>query len=233
MGDVDLGRLARSIVRSADRAALGTLQRNGDGHPLVTHVALATRSDGTPLLLLSGLSEHTRNVADDARVSLLAVASSKEEDPLAGPRVTLIGRLGRLDEGGDRARYLRRHPAASLYAGFQDFAMHVLAIERAHLVAGFGTARWLKADRLSVQPLFDEADAEEVLLDRMEREDRALLDGIAGAILGVADGEAVATGIDREGLDLRAGARTGRAPFEPPLAGAHEVPAALERLPGV
>lgn len=230
MKEAELGALARRIVRSADRASLGTTERNSEGRPYVSLVALATAPAGAPILLLSALSEHTRNLAEDDRASLLIVGPNAEQDPLAGPRVTLMGRLRRSDEPADRARYLRRHPAASLYASFADFGLQRFDLERVHLVAGFGTAKWLDRALLIAAPLFEEDVEEHAVLDRLGREQRPLLERIAGSLPDGEPGEWQPTGLDREGLDLRAGARTTRLAFEPPLGGADDLQAALERL---
>lgn len=223
---------ARQIVRGADRGALGTLQRDQDGHPHVSLVALATAPDGAPLLLISTLSEHTRNLARDDRASLLVTAPSETEDPLAGARLTLMGRLLPADQAALRGRHLRRHPAASLYAGFTDFALHRFEIARANFVAGFARARWLPSADLRVDPLFACDDDEAAALDRLHGEDAPLLARIVAAHREAGAETAKASGIDREGLDLRAGARTTRLPFqEPPTNPAHLRPA-LEALAG-
>lgn len=219
MGSKQSPAAARQFVREADRGTLGTLNRDHGGHPHVSLVAVATAPDGAPLLLVSTLSEHTRNVKEDDRVSLLVAAPSEEEDPLAGPRVTLVGRLVQDDQPALRARYLRRHPAAELYAGFTDFAIHRLSIERASFVAGFGSAGGLAGDDLLIVPLFTDDQEELAALERLHGPESPLLERIARGYLSSSGGNGVrATGIDREGLDLRAGPRTARVRFQEPVA---------------
>jgi heme iron utilization protein len=119
---------ARHVTRTVPKAALGTILRSAAGWPYVSLVSVATDHDGAPLLLLSDLSEHAKNLKEDDRASLLFDATGELEDPLAGERVTLLGRLMRTNAPGRRARYLARHPGAAMYADFRDFAfyrMHV------------------------------------------------------------------------------------------------------------
>ncbi len=103
----------------------------------------------SPLLLLSTLALHTKNVLADARCSLM-LDERKGGDPLEGARVMLMGTLAATAEAAARAAYLRRHPEAEMFAGFADFAFYRMAVTRAHLVAGFGRIVDLKpADLLT------------------------------------------------------------------------------------
>src|SRR6202035_1955597 len=95
--------------------------------------------DGSPLLLLSRLAAHTLHLERDPRCSLLLSQSGKG-DPLAHPRLTIIGWAGRTQDEHVRGRFLRRHPKSELYAGFADFSFWRIAVERAHLNGGFARA---------------------------------------------------------------------------------------------
>src|SRR3954454_19439672 len=86
---------ARRLIRTRDHAALATSLR---GWPYASLVAMACDLDASPLLLLSDLAAHTRNLAAGPRVSLLFDATSGFADPLAGPRLTLLGRAERTDD---------------------------------------------------------------------------------------------------------------------------------------
>lgn len=133
---------ARDLLRHASTAGLGTIARDGGG-PFVSLVLIATDPGGAPILLLSDLAEHSRNIAADDRVSLLIDGTADYEDPLTGPRLTLLGRAARSDHAHHRDCYLARHESAAQYAGFGDFAFYRIAVERGHLVAGFGRIDWI------------------------------------------------------------------------------------------
>ena len=138
-------RLAlRQVARGCRKAALSTLGAE-DGAPYVSLVTVALDHDLSPVLLLSGLADHTRNLAADRRVSLLFDGTDGHPNPQTGPRVTLSGRAERSDDPRLAARFLARHPGAAQYAGFADFGWWRVVPERVHFVGGFGRAVWFSA----------------------------------------------------------------------------------------
>lgn len=230
-----LGREVRSLLRAAPGATLATaLARDGSGHPYASLVLPAATPEGEPLLLLSDLADHSRNLAADPRASLLVSGAAilAREDPLADARAVLLGRLELLREAADEAaarrRYLARHPAAAAYAGFGDFRVYRMSVERAHLVAGFGRVHWLEAEALAFDASGCRAliEAETEIVEHMNQDHAEALDLIAAARCGLPGGGWRMTGIDPEGLDLRRGAESARLDFEAPLAD----PAACRRL---
>ena len=169
-------------MRRADRAVLATAHGSG-GWPFGSLVLLALDHDATPLLLISALAEHTKAIRDDSRVSLLIDGTLGLADPLTGPRITVLGRALRSDWPLHRARYLARHPSAALYAGFTDFAVYRLAVERAHFVAGFGQIRWIEPSDLLLETSGCTAliNGEAALVERLNAEHRDTIHARAGA----------------------------------------------------
>ncbi|MCB2053568.1 MAG: pyridoxamine 5'-phosphate oxidase family protein [Geminicoccaceae bacterium] len=217
-GKDEATRTARAVLRRIETAALGTVERAG-GAPHVSFVPVGLRVDGTPLLLLSELAEHTRNLKADPRLSLLFDATSDGEVPADGTRLTLQGRLvptgSGIEAANDRRRYLARHPTAALYADFADFRLFSVEVSRAHLIAGFGQARWISTTDL-LPPASDLAVRE-----------TALLSGLAPL---VPDGHSI-SGIDADGIDLRdRDGRSRRLCFDAPLRDADDVAEAARRL---
>ena len=147
--DFDATAVGKELLRTARAGALATIDRN-TGHPFASLVNVATDVDGSPLILVSRLSTHTANLEKDPRASLL-LASAGRGDPLAHPRLTVLGdfatgagaTIG--DEPRLRRRFLARHPKSELYAGFADFSFWRLRVVSAHLNAGFARAADLKA----------------------------------------------------------------------------------------
>ncbi|HEY4031541.1 MAG TPA: pyridoxamine 5'-phosphate oxidase family protein [Caulobacteraceae bacterium] len=135
----------RDLMRAQTTASLGTSM---DGAPYVSLVLVAFDADGSPLLLLSRLAQHTRNLLADPRCSLLFDGTAGFEDPLTGPRLTVIGSAAVCSDPEARERYVERHPSAEVYAGFSDFDFYRVTIARGHLVAGFGKIRWVEAAEL-------------------------------------------------------------------------------------
>lgn len=135
---------ARRLIRTADRAALATRMRD-DGSPYASLVLVAAAIDATPILLISQLAEHTRNLLADDRMSLLYNDAAGGGDPLNEARVSVQGHARPNDDPQMRERFLARHPSATTYAGFADFDIFTVQVTRAHLVAGFGRIDWIAA----------------------------------------------------------------------------------------
>lgn len=131
----DAPAAAQRLLRQTVIGSLATVEP--DGHPYVSLVGIALVQDQSPLLLLSDLARHTTNIRGEPRVSLL-LAGQATGDPLAGARLTIIGRIAPDDSLEARAAYLARHPTAENYAGFGDFSFWRIGVESGHLVAGFG-----------------------------------------------------------------------------------------------
>lgn len=220
----------RRIIRSVARAALGTIVRESGGAPYVSLVLVAADHDGTPILLLSDLADHSRNLRADERASLLLDDTGGHSDPLAGERVTLQGRVRRSALPRHRERYLARHPAARMYAEFQDFCFYCFALERIHLVAGFGRIHWLDGTEVLVAPQPALIEHEASIVEHMNDEHQAAIELYAHRLLHL-DGEGWRlTGVDPEGCDLRLGSRVARLPFEIAVADAAGARAELVRL---
>src|SRR5258708_3227201 len=137
--DFDPKALAKSLLRSIRAGTLASLDRN-TGHPFASLVNIATDADGAPVILVSRLSTHTANIEVDGRASVL-LAQTGKGDPLAHPRLTVLGTMQRLarddaDEPRVRRRFLARHPKSELYAGFGDFAFWRMTMASAHLNGG-------------------------------------------------------------------------------------------------
>jgi putative heme iron utilization protein len=176
----------------------------------------ATDLDGSPLLLMSTLSAHTRHVAAQPRVSILLSQRGKG-DPLAHPRLTVVGDLAPVEAGRDRvkARFLARHPKAALYADFGDFAFYRLTLKRAHLNGGFArAAQFAGADLVTDLAGADGFEAlENSAVEHMNADHADALRLYAEKLCGEPEGRWRATGLDPEGLDLACGDLTARLAF--------------------
>ncbi|WP_372426871.1 HugZ family pyridoxamine 5'-phosphate oxidase [Salinarimonas chemoclinalis] len=205
--------VAKGLLRAVRAGALATLDRAA-GFPFATLVTVATDVDGAPLFLMSRLSGHTANLAADPRASVL-LAERGKGDPLAHPRLTVIGRITPTDDPRARARFLARHPKAKLYAGFGDFAVFRMDVEGAHLNGGFARAMAIARDDLLTR--IDDARSllalEESAVAHMNEDHRDALALYATRLGKAPQADWHATGIDPDGLDLAAGDLTARVPF--------------------
>lgn len=230
----DHAALGRQLIRRARAAMLSTALASKDGWPYGSLVSVALDCDGSPLMLFSNLSDHTRNLAQDPRASLLFEETSRLKNPQTGPRVTLTGRIKKTTQDRHRRRFLARHPEAALYAGFGDFNFFRMRVDRAHFVGGFAKAVWLKgADILAdAKAAAAVAKAEVAVLEHMNTDHPDAVDHYAVTLLGRGGRGWKMTGIDPDGADLRLGGRVARLPFENPVRDRKAIREELVRLAG-
>jgi hypothetical protein len=143
---------ARALLRAQSSGVLCTQSARRPGFPSASLVPYALSGAGEPLLLLSAIAQHTRNLDADPRACLFVFdAEAAAKDPRTAPRLAVFGEVTRLAaeaEADARARYLSRHPSARGLLGM-DFRLHRLAVEEAQWVGGFAAAGWLGAAELS------------------------------------------------------------------------------------
>jgi heme oxygenase (biliverdin-IX-beta and delta-forming) len=224
----DPAALGRRLLREQRRAALATSLR---GAPYVSLVLVAADLDASPLLLLSDLAQHSRNIAFDPRVSLLLDGTAGYADPLTGSRLTVIGQAEAVEDPRRLARFIAHHPTSSGYSGFADFHLYRVTVERGHLVAGFGRIHWIEGrDLLFGSGAADLAAAEPSILRHMNEDHQAAIASYANRLLGRTGTGWVMTGIDPEGIDLRCGGDSARLDFAAPVLTPQAARAALVEL---
>lgn len=233
--DFDAGRLTRSLLRRSRQGALATLMA-GTGDPYCSLVNLASHPDGSPILLISRLALHTRNILGDARVSLM-LDERAEGDPLEGARIMLAGRAE--EAGADqlgilRRRYLSAHPSAEAFVNFTDFSFFRIRPTGAHLVAGFGRIVDLRPEQFltDVSDAGALLEAEQGAVEHMNADHRDAINLYATRLLGVEAADWSCTGCDPDGIDLQAGTATLRLNFPERVTGPGELRKMLVRLAG-
>lgn len=239
-GDHRPDAVCRRVLRASERAALATVADGGKGGvggpwPYASLVLAVCDVDCSPLLLISDLADHTRNLRADPRVSLLYDGTAGLEEPLSGPRVTLQGRAEEVSEPRLLDRYLRRQPSARVYAGFKDFRLFRVHPVRAHLVAGFGRIDWLEAAEFMPDPEAARrlAESESAILDRWNTEQAELFDLYARGLLRKRGKGWRAVGLDPDGIDIRRDHAVARIEFRVPTARPDEALADLRQRLGV
>jgi putative heme iron utilization protein len=214
--DFDAARLARSLLRRSRQGALATLTP-GSGDPYCSLVNIASHPDGSPILLISRLALHTRNLLGDGRLSLM-LDERVEGDPLEGSRIMLAG-VAEQASGDDvailRRRYLNAHPSSEVFVNFKDFSFFRIRPTGAHLVAGFGRIVDLKPEQF-LTDISDAAsllEAEQGAVDHMNADHHEAMNLYATKLLGAKSADWRCTGCDPEGIDLQAGSITLRLDF--------------------
>ncbi len=233
--DFDPAHLARSLLRRSRQGALATLMA-GSGDPYCSLVNLASHPDGSPILLISRLALHTRNILADNRVSLM-LDERAEGDPLEGARIMLAGRAEEVAEAEQelvRRRYLGAHPSAEAFVEFKDFSFFVIRPSGAHLVAGFGRIVDLKPAQLLTDLGGAEAllEAEPGAVAHMNEDHREAMNLYATRLLGAESAEWLCIGCDPDGMDMQAGRDTLRLDFPERVSNGTELRKMLVRLAG-
>ena len=205
----------RQLLRRARTCSLSTLNA-GDGIPYGSLANIATDVAGLPIILISRLAWHTKNLAADARASVLVSEIPETGDALVGPRVTVLGRFEPVEDANLRRRYLARHPQAAMYADFADFSFWRLEPASIHGVAGFGRIETLKPE--VVFPLATEMEALEASATaHMNRDHSEAVQLYATKLLGAGAGDWRILAIDPDGADLGSNGQSLRLNFREPV----------------
>ena len=228
---------ARTLLAATNVAALATLTSDGD--PWASLITYGALLDGAPVLCLSQLAEHGRNLLGDPRASLVITQEGRPPDPLAAARVTLAGRAERPVDAAALATagaaHLTAVPAARTSIDFSDFSLWVLHIERVRWVGGYGrmdSATGPAYAAASPDPVAN--DAAPAIAHLNDDHSDALL-VIAQNLGGYPDAiTARCSGLDRRGIDLALETPRGHAPtrvaFPRDLADSGELRAATVEL---
>ncbi|EGP09773.1 hypothetical protein CSIRO_0580 [Bradyrhizobiaceae bacterium SG-6C] len=226
--DVKPARLTRSLLARSRQGALASLMP-GSGDPYCSLVNVASAPDGAPILLISRLAVHTRNILADPRVSLM-LDERGPGDPLEGARIMLAGTAE--EATGDveplKRRYLAAHPSAEEFVGFKDFSFFRIRPKGVHLVAGFGRIVDLVPKDFLTDLTGAEAlvEAEPDIIAHMNADHADTMNLYAVKLLNGTDGDWRCIGCDPDGLDLQDGRRTLRLPFPERIV----APAALRQV---
>lgn len=198
---------ARTLMHLGRVGTLSTQLAKRPGYPFGSVAPFGIDAGGRPTFLISTMAVHTQNLLADPHASLLVGQPGWTEDPLAGARLTLVGRVHAVGEGerdAIRDEYLARHENARYWVDFADFAFYRMEVEDLYYVAGFGAMGWVEADAYRTarpDPLADHAAA---ILDHMNADHADALLLYCRAHGGVEPAAATMTGIDRMGFRIRA-----------------------------
>lgn len=230
MIETDPAREARLLLRAA-RA--GTLATAVDGQPFASLVTPATAGDGSILLLLSDLSEHTRHLRADPRCAVMVAGEPSGPNVQTAPRLTVTGLAAIEPDPAFRARWVALHPYAAFYAGFGDFNLWRVQPGGGLFVGGFARAHRLRQADLVADAAAAEAVgmAEARVITHCNDDHGDALDAIAGM-----DG-AAGTGwrmvaCDVDGFDVVQGDLVRRIAWPAPVDGGGAIRAAMVHLAG-
>ena len=224
---------ARRFLRGTHNGLLSTFSARHEGYPYGSVAPFVLDHEGQPLILISTIAEHTKNIIADCKVSLLVFAETKDgpTDLLANGRLTLLGDAEQTDKSDPllQARYLRYFPSAEQYFEMHDFDFYRIYIQQARYIAGFGKMSWITGQELK-SPRSPLAAQEAGILDHMNADHHDSLLQYCAHVHGVKATNAKMVGIDSDGFDVRTDTALLRFDFEQPIHDAQGARAALVAL---
>jgi putative heme iron utilization protein len=216
-------RTARSLLLNESFGVLSTISLDVPGYPFGSIVPYCVDETCSPIIYISHIAQHTKNIVADARVSLTVVERSIDTgDVQAQGRVTYIAKA--VAVGGKeteiRAKYFRYFPSARQYEQTHDFAFFRLELVRVRFIGGFGQIFWVEPGEFLMQNPFSFQE-ESRIVEHMNHDHGEALRRYAGGV------PSVMTGIDAEGFDMLAAGKKMRLDFETPV---HNVEQARQAL---
>lgn len=222
---MSLGLEARRHLRAQRHGVLSTISRALEGYPFGSVVPYVLDQQAVPVILVSRLAEHTKNISADPRVSLLA--HEPGADVQAGARVTLMGQAHRVEHpDGIRERYVRYFPAARDYHDKLDFDFYRIEPVTLRVVAGFGKIHWISREAYA-PPANTLATEENAFIAQMNRNHARDLSDCCRHHHQRRPEKAEMIGIDCDGFDVRADGGLLRFDFDPPVSNAMQARATL------
>ena len=131
----DHAQSMRDLLRAEREAMLATVSLRHPGYPFGSVLPYALSAAGEPILFLSNLAEHSKNLLADPRCSLLVSR--------APARATLVGKCAPMpDQAAGRAAFAARHPDSEALS-LPGFTAFLLSVEEIRWIGGFAAAAWL------------------------------------------------------------------------------------------
>ncbi len=140
---------ARTLLRSQEKAMLATHSFSKTGYPFGSVTTYMTDYQGHPIIYISHLAQHTKNIKQNAKISLL-VSQDSEGDINAGARLTLLGHADPISEGEVRQiseKFYLKFPESKKYQDTHDFKFYRIRVEHVRYIGGFGQIYWLDASQ--------------------------------------------------------------------------------------
>jgi putative heme iron utilization protein len=217
---------ARQLLRAHRYGALCTLSKKFDGHPFGSITPYLVDHDGSLLILISTLAEHTKNIQHDPRVSLITHNQENSHIQTQG-RITIMGSATlEPDRDGAGLRYLCYFPEAQTYFAMHDFSFYRIVPQAIRYIGGFGNIHWVKPVNynLASYPLI--AQETDVLAEINTRHETALR-----RHTGQDELKAELIGIDCDGFDIRVGEKIMRIQSDTPILDAQQALFAITQKP--
>jgi putative heme iron utilization protein len=218
---------ARRLLRRFRTGVAGTRSVRYEDYPYTAALPYCTDQQGRIVVFVSHLSEHTKGFARDAHVSFTVSPANPDFRPEA--RLTVLGKISGTDDAAVAERYLRFFPDNRRFLDIGGFRFHSIDPNHVRLIAGFGSAHWIKGSA-TLAERFPLSDAEQDILDHMNNDHREALEQYCRHVHGIETASAEMAGIDCDGFDVRSNNQIYRFDFDTVVRTASDARAALVAL---
>ena len=229
---MDIKKACYSLINEQSSGVLSTLSAKIDGFPFGSIVPFCTDQNGFPVIYISTIAEHTKNIIVDSRVSLF-LSTSKEKDTQAAGRVTIVGNAKLItDQDKSSERYFRYFPSAVRYQEMHSFNFYRIVPIKTRFIGGFGAIHWIeKNDTINKNPFWGENEAQITAhMNTDHASDLALYMSFYKKMTTFDQDSILLAGIDADGFDLMLNDSKMRFHFENPVTSISEARAAFVKL---
>lgn len=220
---------ARLMLRAHRYGVLSTLSKKFEGYPFGSITPYLVDHDGSLLILISTLAEHTKNILHDSRVSLI---THDQRDPhiQTQGRITVVGNAApEPDREQAGLRYLRYFPEAQAYFAMHDFSFYRIRPVAIRYIGGFGRIHWVDMENYAVQP-YPLIEQESDVIAHMNSDHQDALRNYCQHVHQCAALDVAMLGIDLDGFDVRADGKVLRFDFAQPVFDAQQARTALVEM---
>jgi len=138
---------AKQLVRHATSGVLSTISKNMAGYPFGSVTPFMLDSEGNAYFYISDIAQHSKNMAQDAKVSLTVFVAAAEGDQNENARATLVGDCHKVTNTKQKEmikQFVTHFPESKSYEKAHDFAIWKLEVKRVRYIGGFGKIFWLE-----------------------------------------------------------------------------------------
>ena len=219
------GNAARTLLLQESFGVLSTVSIDLPGYPFGSVTPYCTDRMCRPIIYVSHIAQHTKNILADSRVSLTIVEKGESDDVQAHGRVTCIADARQVEPGDDdvHERYFRYFPSARQYEDTHDFEFFRLELVRIRFIGGFGQIFWVEPSAFMAANPFSRAE-ENRIIHHMNKDHSDALSRYVGG------GPGEMAGIDGEGFDVLRTGKKVRLPFSAPVTNMEEARKALVEM---
>jgi putative heme iron utilization protein len=227
---MSIARETRQMLRAHRYGALSTLSKKFDGHPFGSITPYLVDHDGSMLILISALAEHTKNIQHDPRVSLITHNQNNPHIQTQG-RVTVMGEADLVAEREQAGkRYLRYFPEAQTYFAMHDFSFYRIVPIALRYIGGFGKIHWVNMAAYAPQQVEAYTQQEVQLIDTLNTQQQNTLRQLLQQLHGINAPDVQAIGLDCDGLDVRSEEQVWRLNFAEALSDPAQAAHALSQI---